>query len=785
MIKELSARRLRRSYDAKNLKIKTTAEIETGTSIIGQPRGVQAIEFGVNMKSPGYNIYVLGESGTGRTTAIQQFVEKRAAGDPIPPDWVYVNNFVEPHKPLAIRLQAGDGKRLRDTLSLLIKQLRYDIARAFDNQVFRDESLEVGHELDRRREVLFAELQKKAGAQNAVLLSTAEGFRIVPLVNGQPLQPQELSSLSAEELEAWKATHHDLQHDLNETVHQARKIEIDAQIELEDLKRRVASSVVDVAFNELKDAFDQYARVTSYLDQLHRDILDNVDLFRTDADDLESGGEAAEYPDEEAFRRYQVNLIVDHGRTERAPVIVEYNSSLPRLLGRVEHEPRYGGAVVTDFTLVRSGSLHAANGGYLVLRARDLFTEPGSWEALKRTLVGGAIRPDDPATRGGTAVKSLDPEPIPLDLKVILIGPAALYYELHSQDEDFRTTFKVMADFDETVHRTADNEADYAMFIATLCQQEALLHLEQVAVGRVIEFGSRLAGTQNKLSTRFGQIADLVREADYWARLAGRDLVHVEDVEKAIDNRHYLRNRIETRMRENLMNGKQLVTTEGQVVGQINGLAVSQVGEHAFGHPNRVTARTFVGKEGVTQIDREVELAGPLHNKGLMTLIGYLGGKYAGDQPLSLSALITFEQNYGGIEGDSASSTELYALLSSLSGIPINQSIAVTGSVNQRGEIQAIGGVTEKVEGWYKVCQERGLTGEQGVLIPASNVDDLMLRVSVVEAVKAENFHIWAIDTVDEGIEVLSGQLAKEVHEATKNRLQELAQTLQQHNSKA
>ena len=535
MIKELSARRLRRSYDAKNLKIKTTAEIKTGTSIIGQPRGVQAIEFGVNMKSPGYNIYVLGESGTGRTTAIQQFVEKRAAGDPIPPDWVYVNNFVEPHKPLAIHLQAGDGRRLRDALSLLIKQLRNDIARAFDNQVFRDAALEVRHELERKREVLFAELQNKAGAQNAVLLSTAEGFRIVPIVNGQPLQPQELSSLSAEELEAWKATHHDLQHDLNEAVHQARKMEVDAQIELEDLKRRVASSVVDIAFNELKDTFDQYDRVISYLDQLHRDILDSVDLFRTDADDLDSGEEAAEYPDEEAFRRYQVNLIVDHGRTERAPVIVEYNSSLPRLLGRVEHEPRFGGAVVTDFTLVRGGSLHAANGGYLVLRARDLFTEPGSWEALKRTLVGGAIRPDDPATRGGTAVKSLDPEPIPLDLKVILIGPAALYYELHSLDEDFRITFKVMADFDETVPRTADNETDYAIFIATLCQQEALLHLEQVAVGRVIEFGSRLAGTQNKLSTRFGQIADLVREADYWARLAGRDLVHVEDVEKAID----------------------------------------------------------------------------------------------------------------------------------------------------------------------------------------------------------------------------------------------------------
>jgi lon-related putative ATP-dependent protease len=726
-----------------------------------------------------YNIYVLGESGTGRTTAIKQFVESRAGSDPIPPDWVYVNNFVEPHKPIAIKLPHGQGFRLSDSLQQLVKELRTEIARAFDNQAFRDAALEIRHVLEGKREELFVALQNTAGEMGAVLLTTPEGFRIVPAKDGQPLQAQDIAALSEAEQEAWKETNHKLQHELNEAVHQARKKELEAQNEQEDLKRRVASSVVDVAMKELKEQFSEFDRVVAYLEHLHKDIVDNVDLFRTDAEENGDDEDGQEFPAAEEFRRYKVNLLVDHKNTERAPVIVEFNPTVSRLLGRVEHEARFGGAVVTDFTLVRGGTLHAANGGYLVLRARDLFAEPGAWDALKRALVGNAVRPDDPATRQGAAARSLDPEAIPLDVKVVIIGPPAVYYQLHALDEDFRIIFKVMSDFDETVPRTPEHEMEYAQFIATRSHEEELLHLERQAVGRVIEYGSRLAGRQNKLSTRFGNIADLVREANYWAKTADHDLVTVDDVERAIDHREYLRNRIETRMRENLMEGKQLVTTEGEIAGQINGLAVSQIGEHAFGHPSRVTTRTYVGKQGVVQIDREVEIAGPIHNKGLMTLIGYLGGQYATDQPLSLSAQITFEQNYGGIDGDSASSTELYALLSSLSGIPIKQSIAVTGSVNQRGEIQAIGGVTQKVEGWFAVCKERGLTGDQGVMIPASNVQDLMLRVAVVEAVASGDFHIWAVETVDEGIEILTGRPASEVHKAAKARLRELAETLE------
>ncbi|MCB0029401.1 MAG: Lon protease family protein, partial [Anaerolineales bacterium] len=486
----------------------------------------------------------------------------------------------------------------------------------------------------------------------------------------------------------------------------------------------------------------------------------------------------------EWFRRYKVNVIIDNQANSQAPVVAEYDPQLSRLVGRVEHEARYGGAVVTDFTLLRAGALHTANGGYLILRAQDLFAEAGAWEALKRALVGRELRPDDPAIRGGAPTRTLDPDPIPLQVKVILIGPPVLYFMLLDADEDFGSIFKVMADFDYEVERTPENELDYAHFIGRLCHDEKLRHLTADAVGLVIEQSARLAGTQNRLSTRFGQLADLVREANHWADQADREFVAREDVLRAIDNRRYLRNRVEMRLLEMLLDGKRLIATSEAVVGQINALTVSQVGDHSFGQPNRVTVRTYVGKSGVIQIDREVALAGPIHNKGLMTLVGYLGGQYAGDHPLSLNAQITFEQSYGGIEGDSASSTELYALLSSLAGIPISQAIAVTGSVNQHGEIQPIGGVTEKVEGWFNVCRQRGLTGDQGCMIPAANIQDLMLDHTVIEAVAAGQFHIWAVRSVDEGIELLTGRSATDVHTAVAARLGELAEKMRQYEAR-
>lgn len=764
---------LNRPCDPGSFRFETTAELQPEDRIIGQPRGTRAIEFGIRVESPGFNIYVLGESGTGRTTAIERFLEGCARDEPVPPDWVYVYNFLDPHKPKAVKLAPGKGGELRDDMDRLVGQLRTAIPRAFDTEDFREAVHRVEGELGRKRDEEFSALQTRASQANAALLTSPEGMQVIPTREGQPLTPQAFAALPEEEREAWRERAHVLEHDLETTLDRVRKMEAEAQASLHSLARNVAGTVVKAAMEEVQGRYPEHVEVQAHLDAVRGDILENLELFRSEGEEAE---DLRQTQVGIRLRRYQVNVIVDHQRQQGAPVMAENNPTVWRLLGRVEHEARFGGAVVTDFTLLRGGALHAANGGYLVLRARDVFAEVGAWDALKRALMAAAVCPDDPAARGGAATRSLDPEPIPLDLKVILIGPSGLYYLLHQSDEDFPTIFKVMADFDEEMVRTPENELEYAVFVGTRVREEGLRHFDKHAVARIVEYGSRLAGSKNRLSTRFGEVADLVREANYWAGVAKRQVVTVEDVRQAVKERRFRRDRLEIRRRERILEGMLLIATEGEVVGQVNGLSVVAIGEHLSGEATRVTARTYVGKGGVVQIDREVELAGPIHNKGVLTFIGYLGGQYADESPLSLSAQITFEQSYGGVEGDSASTTELYALLSSLSGIPIRQAVGVTGSVNQRGEVQAIGGVTEKVEGWYELCRARGLTGEQGVLIPASNVDDLMLDESVLEAVEAGEFHLWSVVSVDDGLEVLTGRPAAEVHAAVGARLRQLAE---------
>ncbi|MFT5194813.1 MAG: lon-related putative ATP-dependent protease [Cellvibrionaceae bacterium] len=767
---KLKTNQLRRVFDSPDLKFKSTEDIEPCTTIIGQPRGVMAIEFGIEMESPGYNIFVLGESGTGRTTTIKKFIEGRVEAQPVPNDWIYVNNFQSPHSPFALMLPAGEACRLRDSLAECISRLRLELSGAFDNEQFRDEALAMRQQLEAERNHLMSVFQRQANSQGAAVIQTPEGFRILPTKEGQQLDAEGFNALSDEEREAWRVLQNKLEKELADVMHQARAIENSVQDGMEQLIQRVGASVVDVAIMELTGQFKAHAVLTDYFQQLRDDILKNINLFRQGA-----APDGQQQVPAEWFRRYQINVIVDHKMSTKAPVIVEYDPTLPRLLGRVEHEARPGGAVVTDFTLLQPGALHSANGGYLVLRARDLFAAPMAYESLKRALLGNAVRPDDPAIRGGAATRTLDPQPIPLDIKVILIGPPSLYYQLAGLDEDFDAIFKVMADFDQTIERNHENEMEYATFMSARIAEKGLRPFDRSAIGKVIEYGSRLAGDQKRLSTKFGNINDLLSEANHWAEKSGKKQVTAEDISKAIETRIYMRNRIEIRMREGVLAKKQLLTTTGAKIGQINGLAVSQVGDYAFGHPSRLTARTYVGKNGVVAIDREVNMAGAIHNKGVLILTGYLGGQYATDHPLSLSAQITFEQNYGGVDGDSASSTELYALLSSLTEIPIKQNIAVTGSVNQYGEVQAIGGATQKIEGWYEVCLDQGLTGEQGAMIPASNVSDLMLRDEVVAAVEAGKFHLWAVETIDEGIEVMLGQPAAVVHAKAQAKLTELA----------
>lgn len=766
---------LRRVFDTPAIQFATTDELTPCTTIIGQPRGVQAIEFGVTINSPGYNIYVLGEAGTGRATAIQRFVEGQAADDPAPPDCLYLHNFQMPHRPVTVAVPPGQGARFRAAMAQLIGRLQVEVPRAFDNEAYRDAALEIQHKLQADQEALFGAFQAEAARHNAALLTTPEGLRLAPARDGQPLDAAEIAAWSDEARAAWKQSQYQLERALGEVLSQSRQLEISAEQALADLVQRVAGGVVGLAFDVLRQSMADLASLFPYLEQAQQDILRNIDAFRA-ADQTEDDGQ--DPLDSAWLRRYEVNVLVDHQHSAHAPVVVEYDPTPSRLLGRLEHEAQPGGAVLTDFTLLRCGALHAANGGYLVLRAVDLFGEAGAWESLKRALLARAVRPDDPAIRSGAATRTLDPEPVPLNLKVILIGPSALYYQLLTLDEDFPTLFKVMADFDAVIDRDEANERAYAEFVAARCQSEGLLPFDRAAVGQIIEYGSRLAGAQDKLSARFGQIADVVREAHYWAAGAGETRVTAPAVATALRYRLYLRNRIESRLREVVRDGKRLIAVQGRQVGQINGLTISQVGDYSFGFPSRLTARTYVGKSGVVHIEREVEMAGPLHNKGVMILVGYLGGQYADDQPLAFSAQLTFEQDYTGVEGDSASSAELYALLSSLSGFSLRQDIAVTGSVDQYGALQPIGGVTEKIEGWFEVCRLQGLTGQQGVLIPLTNVSDLMLNAEVVAAVAAGQFHIWAAATIDEGLALLTDRPVAEIHTAVKERLRRLAESL-------
>lgn len=727
----------------------TTAELEPSTTIIGQPRGTRAIEFGIRIQSEGYNIYLLGPIGTGRATAIERFLQARTGDRPVPPDWVYVHNFAVPHQPRAISLPAGQGSQLQARMSQLIANLRRDLPQAFDGETYEQAVEAVQTDFNQAQEQLMQEMHHRAAAAGFGLLNTPSGLSLVPVQDGQPLPADALQALPVETRLALEKERQTLVDALNDVLREVRRRETAARDAIRQIDRDVAASATQHHFEQLRERYTAQAEVLLYLEEVRQDVLNQIDDF---APPEERDGQAID------LRRYEVNLFVDHSRTRGAPVVVEQHPTFHNLFGRIEYEME-AGVVTTRFTNLKSGSLHAANGGYLIMDAEDLLLDGTTWDDLKRALKSGEIRLQPSATMDGGRVlaKSLSPEPIPLDLKIILMGNANIYYMLFEQDEDFSTLFKVRADFDSVMPRDAAHVQAYATFVATRCQEEGLRHFDRAAVARVVEFGTRLAEHQGKLSTRFGAVADLVREASYWAGENGRAVTTVADVRQALVERTRRANRIEERMLEQILEGSIFIASEGAVVGQVNGLSVIDTGEYTFGQAGRITARTFMGESGVMHIERETDMSGPIHQKGVLTLTGYLGGMYAQQQPLSLSASLTFEQNYVGVEGDSASSAELYALLSSLSGVALKQEIAVTGSVNQHGEVQPIGGVNEKIEGFFRLCRARGLTGTQGVMIPASNCEHLALDEEVSTAVAAGQFHIWAISSIDEGIELLTG----------------------------
>lgn len=780
-LQPLLLQQLRRVCDPNTLNFKSTADLPAATDIIGQPRGTQAIEFGIDIDSPGYNIFVIGEEGTGRTTAIGRFLRDHAAQRPTPQDWLYVNNFSEPHKPRALNLPAGQGRQLRDDLNALVDQLKRHLPQAFEQESYLEVRSQIRVNYESQRDAIYTTLQSKAASRGLTILRAPEGWVITPAQAGKPMPPEAFDALPDEAKQKIESARREIEGDLEDAWRVGHRLEKIAEDTQHTRDQQVAASVVDRWIDELKAKYFDHSETVFYLAEVRRDIVDHVEDFLP-------GGEAP--PSEPApklnFQKYTVNLVVDHSRTQGAPVVVELNPTYSKLFGRIEYETHFG-TLSTDFTLIKTGALHAANGGYIVLRAQDVFLEPQAWEALKRSLLSGFVRTEDLTGRGGgfAPTKTIDPEPIPLNLKVVLIGPANAYYDLYDYDDNFSSLFKVKADFAYDMSRTPDTEQHYAQFVAARCVEEKMRPFDRSAVAKVIEFGSRAAGDQNKLSVRFGEVADLLREANYWAGKAGRHGVTAEDVRHALAEKVYRSDKIESIQRERILEGSVFIDTDGNGVGQVNALTVGDPGDYAYGLPARVTARTFVGHGGVGHLDRDTGMAGQIHNKGLLTLSSYFNATYAAHRSVSFSGQITFEQNYGQIEGDSASAAELCALLSSLSGQAVKQSLAITGSVNQKGDVQPIGGVNEKIEGFFAVCAARGLTGNQGVIIPQSNVRDLMLNEKVLEAVEAGKFQIWAVSQVDEAIELFTGMKAgtpkkdgrwpnKTVHHAVQKRLREL-----------
>ncbi len=787
-IDPLKPAQLRRICTKDHFSFETTADIVSKGAIIGQPRGARAIEFGIGIRSHGYNIFVLGETGTGRTTAIKKFLEEKTAEQPTPAGWLYVHNFSVPHCPRVIKFAPGEGVAFKRQMEDLLYYLRQDLPKAFDTDQYREEVEKLREEVNEERDQIMQAVQHEAAANGFTLLRTASGLSLAPVADGQVMSPELIQQMSEEERQKLEKTGANLGEKLEKAFVSLRQIEITLTEKLYELNQKVAKVALAHHFDKLRRQYQQYDDVQLYLDEMQQDVLEHLA-------DFVPAEEQKEAPD---LRRYEVNVFVDNSETSGAPVIVEPNPTYANLIGRIEYELKFG-AMVTHFSNIKAGSLHRANGGYLVLNARDLLRNQYAWEALKRAIKQEEIVIQSPTAinAGNQALaKSLDPEPIPLDVKVILMGSPRLYYMMYHMDVEFSELFKVKADFGSTMPRDREHEDEYARFIATRCHEESLLHFDRSAVAKVIELGSRLCSHQDKLSARFGIIADVVREASFWAKQKEKEVVTGEEVRKAIDERQYRANEAEENNLELMEEGAVMVSTEGHVVGQVNGLSVLDLGDYSFGQPSRITAQTYMGEAGVIQIEREVNMAGPIHNKGLLTLIGYLGGKYAQEQPLSLSASVAFEQNYGGVDGDSAASTELYALLSSLSGKAIDQGIAVTGSVNQNGEIQPIGGASEKIEGFFKVCHSRGLTGKQGALIPIGNVKHLMLNEEVINAVDAGKFHVWAVSAIDEGIELLTGVQAgvrddagnyavDTIHALVQERLRQLAEELKRFGEKS
>ncbi len=759
--KELRAEALYKSCDPDDFKFETTAEIDPAAEIPGQDRAAEAVRFGLGIERDGYNIFALGPAGTGKQFLVERFVAERAASRQAPPDLCYVNNFSEPNKPSLLILPPGVGASLKKDMKEFIEDVISALPAVFESEEYQSKVNAIRQSVKTGPEQGLSELHDLAKEKGIAMLHTPVGVVFAPMKNGAVLSPEEFSKLPPSEQKRVAAGIEELEQRLASVLRQAPRWEREVRNKIRELNREMTGFAVGHLIEELRQKYSAHAGVLSYLDAVQKDITDNAKPL------IPSEGQptsvlAETFRGTPLTRRYDVNVLIDHSGSEHAPVIHENHPSYDNLLGRIEHIAEMG-TLVTDFNLIRPGALHRANGGYLILDARKVLMSPYSWEALKRVLQSRQIQIESVGQALGlVSTVSLVPEPVNLDLKVILLGDRSLYYLLCHYDADFQELFKVAADFDDVLDRTSESQQLYAKLIGSIVANENMRHLDKTAVMRLVEHSARLSGDAEKLSAHVRQLADLLREADFSAAQAGRSVVNRSDIQWAIDAYVRRSDRVRERLHEATLRNTIYIDTEGAKVGQVNGLSVVQLNDFAFGHPSRITASIRLGKGEVVNIEREVELSGPIHSKGVLILAGFLGGRYATEYPLSLSASLVFEQSYSGVEGDSASSTELYALLSAIAGLPIRQSLAVTGSVNQLGEIQPIGGVNEKIEGFFDLCKARGLSGGQGVLIPRSNVKNLMLRQDVIDAVSRGQFHIYPVETIDQGIELLTGVEAGE-----------------------
>ncbi|KAA5808045.1 Lon protease family protein [Thermoanaerobacterium thermosaccharolyticum] len=770
-MRELSANELKKCIDPNLFNFETTETIKPLEGLIGQERAKESMEFGLKIKQKGYNIFITGLTGTGKSSFALNSVNKIAPLEKVPDDWVYVFNFDKPSQPIAINLKPGDGRQFQNDMRDFVEQLQREVPKAFNSKSYDLQKNEIVKKFQDRKNELIQELNELAKNFGFVLKETKTGIVSIPVIDGKQISNEEYEQLEDEKRKEIETKAVNFEEKALQIWKDIQNIDKETRDAIHELDNNVGLFAVGHLIDDLREKYGNYNSVMKYLDSVQKDILENLDNFRSDDDEDNQFPFIIKRNKKDFLKKYSVNLFVDNSRTNGAPVVVEYNPNYNNVLGSIEYESDFGVAI-TDFTKIKAGALHKANGGYLILQAKDILTYPYVWDALKRTLKTDKIAIENVTSSYGLlSISSLKPEPIELNVKVILIGTPYLYYILYNYDDDFKKLFKVKVDFNDVMELNDENISKMASFIKKHCIEDKLRQFHNTGVAKVIEYSTRISEDKNKLTTQFNDIVEILYESNIWAEIDESEVVMAKHVEKAIKEKIKRVNMIEEKYIDYFKDGTFLIDVDGEKVGVVNGLSVINLGDYRFGKPSRITVTTYPGEEGVVNIERETKMSGHIHDKGVMIITGFIGNRYALDFPLTLSARICFEQLYEGVEGDSASSTELYGLLSSLADVPIKQGIAVTGSVNQFGVIQPVGGVTHKIEGFYKLCKVKGLTGDQGVIIPEQNVNNLVLDDEVIDACRKRKFHIYTVKTIDEGMEILTGEKMSVINERVKSKL--------------